>query len=176
MSSERLVTDVYELAEPGVFVVKDDTTRVAYISASNNILMGISRIVGGIKSGNFEFSGRYSTPKVDVVFIGANPKFHSDRIMTEYAKKGYSILNNRSHLRLSARMRMLDYKDSYVGAVTLRSARGNEYVVAAFDDIVECEEWFSTYYPNSYVENVIELNDPLTREVKKLYNGKELSL
>lgn len=157
-----------EYVSPGVFGVFDEENKRVYISCSNNLILGIATVVTKIKK-NDHVCSNMASPIVQILYQGENQGHEGTKVMESLRAKGYQILNGRTPILLEARVRSLMYEKRLVAVVTLRSSRGNERIVAAFETMPECQLWVSDVYPNGFVDTIQELDTELTKQVQKTY-------
>lgn len=168
MTLKEFNIDYLQLVNSGVYGVFDEVNKRVFISCSNNLLKGIADVVTKIKNLDHVCSNMDS-PEIKVLFLGPEPKLEGAKLIDKLSSVGYEILNQSSPIRLEAKIRTLkiDEEDKYYAVVTLRSSRGHERIVAAFEGMDECNEWFSENYPNGFVDKVVVLDCELTSKLQK---------
>lgn len=168
MEGMEINKEVLALSCPGVFVIIDEDLREVFVSCSNNILKGISHVVTGMKSKNHRCF-HMSNVKIIVTYRGNDPKLLASKFIQKYGDMGYKVLNKVEPIKLTTRIRNLPFEDKMVAVVTLRSSRGNERIVAAFDKMEACSHWLEDSYPAGLVDRILYLEDDLTTKVRGLY-------
>lgn len=154
---------------PGVFVIFDRNAKKAYISCSNNLLRGIAGTMTRIKEGDHLVCSHMTEMEIQIRYQGEEPRFHGTKIIAEFEEMGFEVLNKNPPVSLAAKVRILPLQNRNVAVVTLRSARGNERMVAAFENMEELSVWHEEHYPKGLVTNIVILDDKLLREVKEMY-------
>lgn len=157
-----------DYVSPGVFGIFDEKNKRVYISCSNNLILGIATVVTKIKKNDHPCSNM-ENPVVKLIYRGQNQNHEGSKVMESLRAKGWEILNGRSPVLLEARIRSLPYEKRLIVVVTLRSSRGNERIIAAFERMEDCQLWISENYPNGFVDTIQELDNELTRQVQKSF-------
>lgn len=160
----------FNLVNSGVFVVVDEDTKEVFISCSNNLFKGISSVVTRIMEQDYCI--KYSdNVKIVVKYIGKNPRIFGSKLIEEYDQMGYKVMNKVKPIQLTVKYRSLPYEDRFVEVVTLRSNRGNEEIVGAFESKDDAVDWVLGTYPEGIISDILYLDNALTKEVKLRYNG-----
>lgn len=170
MDSDYSSTNWLELVSPGVYGVFDHSTKEVFIGCSNNLIKGIASVVTKIKEKDHVCSSM-SIVKISVLYIGPNQRLEGSKIIDKLTRDGYKVLNKVIPISLSPRIRTLPLKGNLVAVVTLRSNRGNERIVAAFEQMADALVWLGNEYPNGIVQTIVYSNNQLTKECREHYEG-----
>lgn len=168
--SQKLAINWFDLAQSGVFIVKDEQLRECFVSCSNNMLKGISYLVTQVRDKD-HVCGHFGCLEIEVMYLGPETRLVGSQVIEKLQIEGYKVLNKVVPVSYSPRIRILDIENETLAVVTLRSRRGNEIVIAGFKDMGDAELWLEENYPGGLVTKIVKSNTEVSRKVRLYLEG-----